>query len=196
MAKTEVTSTQIKDGTVNRDDLNTTTAGKAVVAKIIQGSGISISSTGADAGTGDVTISKGTDTTLQTLKVHSNFTGSEAKHTTAALQTTDASTQNLFTVNISSNAALRFRIDLHARLESNTTRKVYWASIVGCASYVNSVAQFDGTPLQFEDADSGVAYTATVDLSSNTLRVRVTGAASENVDWVADIYYQEVLTSS
>jgi hypothetical protein len=56
MANTQVRGNQLKDGDVARDDLNTTTAGKAVVRKIVQGTGISLSSTGADAGTGDVTI--------------------------------------------------------------------------------------------------------------------------------------------
>ena len=56
MPKTEVRSGQIKDATVGRSDVNTATAGEAVVAKIVAGTGISISSTGADTGTGDVTV--------------------------------------------------------------------------------------------------------------------------------------------
>ena len=56
MARTELTGRQIKDSTVQRDDLDTSTVGQAVVRKIVQGSGITISSTGADSGTGDVTI--------------------------------------------------------------------------------------------------------------------------------------------
>ena len=60
MAKTTIGGAQITDGSVQRADLDTTTAGKAVVAKIVQGTGnISISSTGADSGTGDVTINLG-----------------------------------------------------------------------------------------------------------------------------------------
>lgn len=56
MAKTEVRGGQIKDTTVNRDDLDISTAGKAVVRRIIAGSGVNIGSTGVDTGTGDVTI--------------------------------------------------------------------------------------------------------------------------------------------
>lgn len=56
MPKTEVRSAQIKDATVGRSDINSTTAGEAVVVKIVAGTGVSISSTGADTGTGDVTI--------------------------------------------------------------------------------------------------------------------------------------------
>ena len=56
MATNEITGTQVKDGTIRRADLNTATAGSAVITKAIAGTGISLGSTGADAGTGDVTI--------------------------------------------------------------------------------------------------------------------------------------------
>jgi hypothetical protein len=56
MPSTRVNSLQIGDGEVKRADLNTATSGSAVVTKIVQGTGISLSSTGADAGTGDVTV--------------------------------------------------------------------------------------------------------------------------------------------
>lgn len=50
-------TTDILGGSVIRYALNTTTPNQAVIRKIIAGNGISISSTGVDAGTGDVTIS-------------------------------------------------------------------------------------------------------------------------------------------
>jgi len=51
-----ITGEQIRDMSVCRVDLNTTTAGKAVITKVVQGTGITITSTGQDSGTGDVTI--------------------------------------------------------------------------------------------------------------------------------------------
>lgn len=56
MAKTEITGDQVLDGTVARDDLDTTTIGQAVIAKVIAGANVSLTWTGADAGTGDVTV--------------------------------------------------------------------------------------------------------------------------------------------
>lgn len=50
-------STDILGGSVIRYALNTTTPNQAVIRKIIAGNGISITSTGVDPGTGDVTIS-------------------------------------------------------------------------------------------------------------------------------------------
>ncbi len=57
MARTGVKSSQITDESIERQDLCSTIEGKSVIKKIIPGAGISIASTGADQGTGDVTIS-------------------------------------------------------------------------------------------------------------------------------------------
>jgi hypothetical protein len=57
MARTQLNlGAQGADGTVLRTDLNTTTAGSALITKVIAGTGITFSWTGADEGTGDVTI--------------------------------------------------------------------------------------------------------------------------------------------
>jgi len=52
-----LTGNQIKDYSLSRDDMNTSIPGKALITKVIAGPGTSISSTGVDEGTGDVTIS-------------------------------------------------------------------------------------------------------------------------------------------
>jgi hypothetical protein len=56
MASTQVRSAQVLDASVNRDDLDSVTVGKAVVRRIVQGTNITLNSTGGDSGTGDVTI--------------------------------------------------------------------------------------------------------------------------------------------
>lgn len=57
MGRTQIRTTELEDGGVKRNDLNTTVSGQAVTRKIVQGTGITLSSTGVDSGTGDVTIS-------------------------------------------------------------------------------------------------------------------------------------------
>jgi len=57
MAQTVIRGSQILNNTVQRQDMDTATVGQAVVTKLVQGSGITLSSTGADSGTGDVTVS-------------------------------------------------------------------------------------------------------------------------------------------
>jgi len=56
MARTEINTQQIGDGEVTRADLNIANSSKAVIRRIIAGTGIQINSTGVDTGTGDVTI--------------------------------------------------------------------------------------------------------------------------------------------
>lgn len=55
--RTQTTSENLKDGVaVERADLNVTDAGSAVIAKAVGSTNIALSSTGVDAGTGDVTF--------------------------------------------------------------------------------------------------------------------------------------------
>lgn len=57
MARTNLKGTQVLDGTIGRSDLNITVSGSAVITKIIGSNGLAItSSSGADSGTGDVTL--------------------------------------------------------------------------------------------------------------------------------------------
>ena len=56
MARTQITGQQVKNSSVQRDDLDSVTAGQSVIRKLIAGSNVTIASTGVDAGTGDVTI--------------------------------------------------------------------------------------------------------------------------------------------
>jgi hypothetical protein len=67
MARTNVKGTQVLDGSIGRVDLNTTIPGSAVITKIIGSNGLAIAaSTGADSGTGDVTLA--TDLTYLNTK--------------------------------------------------------------------------------------------------------------------------------
>jgi hypothetical protein len=56
MAVTVVRGAQVKDGTIQRVDVDVTTVGQSLIRKALGGTGISLVSTGADAGTGDVTF--------------------------------------------------------------------------------------------------------------------------------------------
>ena len=56
MPLTQVRGGQVQDGSIQRVDLDVSTAGQAVIRKVIQGNGISIGYDGVDSGTGDVTV--------------------------------------------------------------------------------------------------------------------------------------------
>jgi len=68
-----LTGADVKDGTLYRQDLNITSTGKAVVRKVLAGSDISISYTGVDPGTGDVTINFNSSTGGITAPQHRNL---------------------------------------------------------------------------------------------------------------------------
>lgn len=74
MPPTVIRGTQVLDGSIQRADLDVSTVGKAVVAKLIQGTGIALSSTGADSGTGDVTVSGADPGTWTNLSLGSGWT--------------------------------------------------------------------------------------------------------------------------
>jgi len=57
MPQTQIKSSQLLDGGVQREDINVSVSGHALITKIIAGNGLAESHTGVDAGTGDVTLS-------------------------------------------------------------------------------------------------------------------------------------------
>ena len=57
MGVTQFTTRQLGANSVNKDDIDIVTTGKAVTTKIIAGTNIALSETGVDSGTGEVTIS-------------------------------------------------------------------------------------------------------------------------------------------
>jgi hypothetical protein len=59
MPQTQIKSSQLQDGGVQREDINVSVSGHALITKIIAGTGLTESHSGVDAGTGDVTLSLG-----------------------------------------------------------------------------------------------------------------------------------------
>lgn len=56
MPRTQITGLQVEDRSIQRIDLDITSAGQAVITKTIAGNRIELTSSGVDPGTGDVTI--------------------------------------------------------------------------------------------------------------------------------------------
>ena len=112
MAATLLRGNQVVDGGIQRVDLDVATAGQAVIRKAIAGLGITLTSTGVDAGTGDVTISAksfGADTlTNNTVATTETIV---ARWSIAANALAAGDTLNLrSTGQVSSTATLTFRI--------------------------------------------------------------------------------------
>jgi hypothetical protein len=90
MPPTVIRGTQVLDGSIQRADLDIVTAGQAVVAKLVQGSNITLSSTGTDSGTGDVTISATAGINAFTTTAIASFTV-PASGSTTTVNVVDAS---------------------------------------------------------------------------------------------------------
>ena len=94
MSKTQVTSREI--GFVQRNDFDIITTGQSVIAKIIAGTNITISSTGVDAGTGDVTVN-GTPLTVTTIGTTPNANGATITGNVLTLQPADGTNGGILT---------------------------------------------------------------------------------------------------
>lgn len=111
MARTQITGSALSSGTVTRSDMNTTSTGTAVITKVIAGTGVTISNTGVDAGTGDVTV----NATINAPVVKS-ISGSATIDATYAPQTSgyqgivNANSASALTVTIPLNATVSYPV--------------------------------------------------------------------------------------
>jgi streptogramin lyase len=173
MARTEVRGAQIKDGDVKRADLNVSTTGQAVTRRIIAGTNVTLSSTGVDTGTGDVTINAEVEfAQLQT-------------EPTYVITTSDDTETTLGEIAILDDNCTTFQIFVSAQLD-DVSNKNYWAVINGAVRRRGAgSAQLVGTYSINEDEEGASGYISGVDVSGNNLRIRVTGATGEDVNWKA-----------
>jgi hypothetical protein len=179
MARTEVRSKQIKDGGVKREDLNTTVTGRAVITRVIAGTGVSLSSTGVDSGTGDVTINATgggpTPPPIETIASPS-FTGITTNNTPTVIGE----------LVIPDDDCVTFQIYISAQFDDNSTDKNYWAILSGAVRRRNdSDAELVGTVVITEDDENAPNYLANVSVDDDKLQVVVTGDTSEDVNWKA-----------
>lgn len=114
MPPTVIRGTQVLDGSIQRTDLDVSTVGQAVVAKLVQGAGITLSSTGADSGTGDVTVAS---TVSTPIPVSSLTTVSVILGTVSTSQTVDCT--GAFSVFVSLNYTAAITLNL-THLGQNT----------------------------------------------------------------------------
>lgn len=137
MAKTSVKSEQIKDGGVKRSDVNITQTGEALIRRLIAGTNISLSSTGVDTGTGDVTVSVSSTPNFTSLSIGSNTVIDSSRNVnnigtlTATGNITSVGTNNLFISNsVTANSWGGFGIQKYSS----------YKGIFGNAWAVNSLA--------------------------------------------------------
>lgn len=72
MARTGIQTHQIKDSTIQRADIDVHTPGEALITRLIAGDNVVITSSGADTGTGDVTIHAQAGITVTFIPINPN----------------------------------------------------------------------------------------------------------------------------
>ena len=134
---------------------------------------------------------------VQELKSHQGYTNSGRIELTDAVQTTDATETTMTTLPVNDNTVMRFEVMVVARFENTGTNKSYWARLTGAVRRNNGgSAVLVGTREKLEDSEGTPGYTCDVDVSGNDLRIRVTGAGSETVNWVNTVIHQSVSLST
>lgn len=73
MARTQVPGHQVRDGGLTRDDMNILTAGEAMITRLLAGSGVVLSETGGESGTGEVTVGLTTSAEQDRQRIDATF---------------------------------------------------------------------------------------------------------------------------
>jgi hypothetical protein len=133
MARTQLTGQQINDGTVQRADLDATTAGNAVLKKVIAGTNITFSSTGVDAGTGDVTINATAFYDIG-LFVEGTLGASETVFKFACVRSFTVPTNFAGSVVIAGNAATASAVVSIGRIPSGSTTNTQFGTLTFAAA--------------------------------------------------------------
>jgi len=137
------------------------------------------------------------NSSFEELKSHNNFTGSGRVQRTNAIQTTDNTTTDILTEAINDNTSVWFSVRVIARYENTGTEKNFWFQATGGVRRNNgSGATLIGTAFGAQDDEGSPGYSVTIDTNGNSLRIRVTGGATETVNWAATIEYQGISLST
>ena len=183
MARTQIGTTLIEDGSVRRVDINTTLTGSALITKLLVNSPLTISSTGVDSGTGDVTIGLSTAnlvTSFNTRVGAVTLSGSDVTtalgftpisgytetDTLATVTTRGATTTNAITVGGLSIVAGDFNLD--------NNRAIYWKDSGGTSRRAMLITA--ANDFQFGPVDAGWAATTYVK-SGGAMQFAVNGVS-------------------
>ena len=178
MARTQIGTTLIEDGSVRRVDINTTLTGSALITKLLVNSPLTISSTGVDSGTGDVTIGLSTANLVTSFNTRVGAVTLSGSDVTTALGFTPISgyteTDTLATVTgrgATTNTSITVGSDLTVQADgsANYTASRLWLkshnNYRGAGIHMSGVGStwFAGTP--YTDFDGGyvIARTGTAD---------------------------------
>jgi len=134
------------------------------------------------------------DHTLIYQGISSGFTGSEEYKQQAGVQTTNATTTNIATI-ATSNGQMIVVKGVVSGFRSDATESygaTFFAVFYNNAGTLNQI----GTTDIVEKFNFSGTPTIVVDLSSTTIRIRVTGEVGKTINWTTTYKYQKTITNS
>jgi hypothetical protein len=98
MARTQITGSLIENSSVLRSDINTTISGEALITKVLVNSPLTMSSTGVNPGTGDVTLGLNTNNLVTSFNTRTGVVTLLGSDVTTALGFTPVSGNQTITL--------------------------------------------------------------------------------------------------
>lgn len=131
---------------------------------------------------------------ITSQQTHTNFSNSEKVSQTFAAQTTSATPATAFTLSVPDNSVLWISVNIVARYENTSANQNYAAKIFGGVRRNNasSAVLIDQAAITELSDENPSGYIVDLDVNGNDLRVRVTGATGETVNWAGSIEHQAV----
>ena len=127
--------------------------------------------------------------------VQTAFNGITSKETNAAVTTSDATTTTLYSLALADNTSYTFDVSVVGRLNTTTAKGLYgkarFTVYRNNAGNATLAADFNGV-LKELDTYGSSGYDFSVSVSSTSIYIKVTGAASESVKWAANVRYVSV----
>lgn len=128
------------------------------------------------------------------VKSHAAYAGSVSATETGAVRTTDANAASVWTKTLADNTLYWVEANVIGRDEGGTNRAAYKRFLRVHRQAAGGATA--GTVAALATDESNSAWDCTIDVNSNDVRVRVTGANSVNISWVATVTWQAVSTSA
>lgn len=132
----------------------------------------------------------------QYIKTHAAFAGSESRHLTAVLSTTDATTSNLYVKTLNDNTVYQFRVYITARRSDSGTENGTFARSFKTYRQGGGATLGTVNTIYIDDITVGSLISVGVAVSGNDVQVQVTGEVAKTYEWVAIVEYQAVSTSA
>ncbi len=111
------------------------------------------------------------------------------------VQTTDATVTTVASFAMNDETLAAFDVIVTAARGTNVTKGGRWKRSVVYRRTSAGAPTIVGAIETGTDEETDAAWDVTIDVSSNTVRVRVTGAGSTNVNWTCELRVQETLAT-